>query len=272
MSVLVIASHDNASLKEATSKVVTAAQAIGGDIDILVAGHNAAAAVEADGATARAEGRTAAGAATGRHAARPGKAGTGCAHAAASGQRRRRAQDPGRQQQGTEGDAQHRAPDSRDAAAAERTTASVCALLHHVAHLLPRLVPQIPADGKVFEDKRPPDAAGSLAALAALAIREIRNDLSRCDLCRGAVSGSLAGGPHGRLWARRGGEPRRAAAAHRAPGRRAILARSGAGRHRSRSSCRRRSPAYRAGGVALGRAVSARSSTARRSPSPARTR
>ena len=47
MSVLVIASHDNASLKEATSKVVTAAQAIGGDIDILVAGHNAAAAVEA---------------------------------------------------------------------------------------------------------------------------------------------------------------------------------------------------------------------------------
>jgi electron transfer flavoprotein alpha subunit len=47
MSVLVIASHDNASLKEATGKVVTAAQAIGGDIDILVAGHNAGPAIEA---------------------------------------------------------------------------------------------------------------------------------------------------------------------------------------------------------------------------------
>ena len=40
MAVLVIASHDNASLKEATAKLVTAAQGIGGDIDVLVAGHN----------------------------------------------------------------------------------------------------------------------------------------------------------------------------------------------------------------------------------------
>ena len=47
MSVLIVASHDNASLKEATGKIVTAAQGIGGDIDILVAGHNAGAAVEA---------------------------------------------------------------------------------------------------------------------------------------------------------------------------------------------------------------------------------
>ncbi len=47
MAVLVIAEHDNASLKEATAKVVTAAQAIGGDIDILVAGHNAGAAAAA---------------------------------------------------------------------------------------------------------------------------------------------------------------------------------------------------------------------------------
>lgn len=38
MSTLVIAEHDNASLKPATLNAVTAAQALGGDIDILVAG------------------------------------------------------------------------------------------------------------------------------------------------------------------------------------------------------------------------------------------
>jgi len=38
MAVLVIADHDNATLKDNTHKVVTAAQAIGGDVDILVAG------------------------------------------------------------------------------------------------------------------------------------------------------------------------------------------------------------------------------------------
>jgi electron transfer flavoprotein alpha subunit len=43
MAVLVIADHDNASLKDNTHKVVSAAQAIGGDIDILVAGTNTAA-------------------------------------------------------------------------------------------------------------------------------------------------------------------------------------------------------------------------------------
>ena len=39
MSILVIAEHNNESLNAATLNVVTAAQAIGGDIDILVAGN-----------------------------------------------------------------------------------------------------------------------------------------------------------------------------------------------------------------------------------------
>ena len=39
MSVLIIAEHDNATLKPATLHVVTAAQKIGGDIHILVAGQ-----------------------------------------------------------------------------------------------------------------------------------------------------------------------------------------------------------------------------------------
>ena len=38
MSTLVIAEHDNAELKAQTLVAVAAAQAIGGDIDILVAG------------------------------------------------------------------------------------------------------------------------------------------------------------------------------------------------------------------------------------------
>ena len=41
MAVLVIAEHDNASVKDATNKVVTAAKAMGGDVDVLVAGSNA---------------------------------------------------------------------------------------------------------------------------------------------------------------------------------------------------------------------------------------
>ena len=48
MAVLVIADHDNASLREDTAKTVSAAQKIGGDIDILVAGQGA------DGAAAAA--------------------------------------------------------------------------------------------------------------------------------------------------------------------------------------------------------------------------
>ena len=47
MSVLVIAEHDNASLKGATLNTVTAALACGGDVHVLVAGHNAAAAAQA---------------------------------------------------------------------------------------------------------------------------------------------------------------------------------------------------------------------------------
>jgi electron transfer flavoprotein alpha subunit len=47
MAVLVIAEHDNASLKEATAKVVSAAKAMGGDVDVLVAGHNASPAAQA---------------------------------------------------------------------------------------------------------------------------------------------------------------------------------------------------------------------------------
>lgn len=47
MSVLVIAEHDNASIKGATLNTVTAAAACGGDVHILVAGHNAGAAAQA---------------------------------------------------------------------------------------------------------------------------------------------------------------------------------------------------------------------------------
>lgn len=38
MAILVVAEHDNASVKDATHKTVTAAKAMGGDVDILVAG------------------------------------------------------------------------------------------------------------------------------------------------------------------------------------------------------------------------------------------
>ena len=41
MTVLVIAEHDNASVKAATLNTVAAAQKIGGDVHVLVAGHNA---------------------------------------------------------------------------------------------------------------------------------------------------------------------------------------------------------------------------------------
>jgi electron transfer flavoprotein alpha subunit len=47
MSVLVLAEHDNTHLKPATLHAVTAAQKIGGDIHILVAGKDASAAAEA---------------------------------------------------------------------------------------------------------------------------------------------------------------------------------------------------------------------------------
>ncbi|MCL2656041.1 MAG: FAD-binding protein [Betaproteobacteria bacterium] len=47
MTILVIAEHDNASLKAATCNIVTAAGQIGGEVHILVAGHNCAEAAKA---------------------------------------------------------------------------------------------------------------------------------------------------------------------------------------------------------------------------------
>ncbi len=47
MSILVIAEHDNAVLKAATLNTVTAATQIGGDIAVLVAGHNCGAVAQA---------------------------------------------------------------------------------------------------------------------------------------------------------------------------------------------------------------------------------
>ncbi|WP_022696305.1 electron transfer flavoprotein subunit alpha/FixB family protein [Euryhalocaulis caribicus] len=47
MAVLVVAEHDNEELNEATLKAVTAAQAIGGDIDILCAGNDCGSVAEA---------------------------------------------------------------------------------------------------------------------------------------------------------------------------------------------------------------------------------
>ncbi len=53
MSILVLAEHDNASLKGATLNTIAAAKAIGGDIHVLVAGSNCKAAADA---AAKAEG------------------------------------------------------------------------------------------------------------------------------------------------------------------------------------------------------------------------
>ena len=50
MTALVIAEHDNASVRGATLNTVTAALACGGDVHVLIAGHNAGpAAAAADG-------------------------------------------------------------------------------------------------------------------------------------------------------------------------------------------------------------------------------
>src|ERR1700761_423585 len=46
MTTLLIAEHDNASIKDATHKALTAASALGGDVHVLVAGENAKAAAE----------------------------------------------------------------------------------------------------------------------------------------------------------------------------------------------------------------------------------
>ena len=47
MAILIIAEHDNASLKSATGNAISAAQKIGGDISILVAGHQCQAVAQA---------------------------------------------------------------------------------------------------------------------------------------------------------------------------------------------------------------------------------
>jgi electron transfer flavoprotein alpha subunit len=47
MPTLLLAEHDNASLKDATNKALTAAKAIGADVHILVAGHNCKAVADA---------------------------------------------------------------------------------------------------------------------------------------------------------------------------------------------------------------------------------
>jgi electron transfer flavoprotein alpha subunit len=47
MATLLIAEHDNASLKDATNKALTAATALGSEVDVLVAGENAKGAADA---------------------------------------------------------------------------------------------------------------------------------------------------------------------------------------------------------------------------------
>jgi electron transfer flavoprotein alpha subunit len=47
MPTLLLAEHDNASLKDATAKALTAAKALGAEVHILVAGHNCKAVAEA---------------------------------------------------------------------------------------------------------------------------------------------------------------------------------------------------------------------------------
>ena len=47
MTTLLIAEHDNASIKDSTNKALTAATALGADVHVLVAGENAKAAADA---------------------------------------------------------------------------------------------------------------------------------------------------------------------------------------------------------------------------------
>ena len=51
MSALVIAEHDHGTLKGATLNTVSAAIACGGDVHVLVAGHNAGGAAQAAAAS-----------------------------------------------------------------------------------------------------------------------------------------------------------------------------------------------------------------------------
>src|SRR5581483_8723670 len=47
MALLVVAEHDNKTVRKATLNAVAAAQKIGGELDVLVAGHNAGEAAQA---------------------------------------------------------------------------------------------------------------------------------------------------------------------------------------------------------------------------------
>ncbi len=47
MATLLLAEHDNKSLKDATHKALTAAKAIGGDVHVLVAGKDCKAVADA---------------------------------------------------------------------------------------------------------------------------------------------------------------------------------------------------------------------------------
>src|SRR5690606_25416919 len=47
MAILLVAEHDNATLSEQTAKALTAASAMGADVDVLVAGKGAQAAADA---------------------------------------------------------------------------------------------------------------------------------------------------------------------------------------------------------------------------------
>ncbi|MGL4641169.1 MAG: electron transfer flavoprotein subunit alpha/FixB family protein, partial [Shewanella sp.] len=47
MAILVLAEHDNSALKQDTAKVVSAACAIGGDVHVLVVGHQCGAVAQA---------------------------------------------------------------------------------------------------------------------------------------------------------------------------------------------------------------------------------
>ena len=47
MTTLLIAEHDNTSVKDSTNKALTAAIALGADVHVLVAGENAKAAADA---------------------------------------------------------------------------------------------------------------------------------------------------------------------------------------------------------------------------------
>ena len=51
MTTLLLAEHDNKSLKDATNKALTAAKAIGGDVHVLVAGKDCKAVADAAGET-----------------------------------------------------------------------------------------------------------------------------------------------------------------------------------------------------------------------------